>query len=182
MSASNENPATVVQFWRDAGPPAWFAKSDDFDTRLRTRFLDAHMAAARREHENWMHDAEGALALMILLDQFPRNAFRNTGHMYATDALALHYAKRLLESGFDQQIETQMRVFCYLPFSHSEDLEDQVRAVALNQGIGQPWLAHAEEHWQVVERFGRFPHRNAMLGRATTAEERAFLEAGGFSG
>lgn len=182
MVTAIETPATIVQFWRDAGPDAWFKKSDVFDRTLRERFLEAHMAAARREHESWMGDAQGALALMILLDQFPRNAFRGSGHMYATDPLARHYAHRLLEAGFDQRIEAGLRVFCYLPFSHSEDLEDQVRAVALNQGIGQPWLHHAEDHWRIVERFGRFPHRNAILGRATTVEEQTFLDGGGFSG
>lgn len=173
---------TVVDFWRDAGPERWFKKDESFDHTFKESFLGLHMAAARRELDAWQSSAYGSLALLILLDQLPRNAFRGTGHMYATDPLARYYAHRLIQAGRDAEIEAGMRVFCYLPLSHSEDREDQRQAVALNQPLGQPWLYHAEDHQRIVERFGRFPHRNPLLGRDTTADEQVFLDQGGFAG
>lgn len=172
----------VVAFWRDAGPDRWFKKSPEFDRHFREGFLEEHLAAARRERDAWAGSAEGALALLILLDQFPRNVFRGTGHMYATDPLARHFAHRLLAAGFDQAIEVPLRLFCYLPFAHSENLADQRRSVDLHRGMGRPWLDHAEGHLDIIERFGRFPHRNPLLGRDTTPDEQAFLDQGGFAG
>lgn len=174
--------AAVVAFWREAGPDRWFEKSPEFDRRFREHFLDEHLAAARRERDAWADTAEGAFALVLLLDQFPRNVFRGTGHMYATDPLARYFARRLVEAGFDRAIEVPLRLFCYLPFAHSEDLDDQRRSVELHTSIGRPWLDHAEGHFGIVERFGRFPHRNPLLGRDTTPAERAFLDEGGFAG
>jgi uncharacterized protein (DUF924 family) len=178
MSAS----ASVCAFWREAGPERWFEKSPDFDRQFRDRFLEAHLAAARRELDAWAGDAEGALALVLLLDQFPRNVFRGTGHMYATDPLARYFARRLLDAGFDRAIEVPLRLFCYLPFAHSENPDDQQRSVELHEALGRPWLDHAEGHRDIVRRFGRFPHRNPLLGRETTPEEQAFLDQGGFAG
>lgn len=172
----------VVRFWRDAGADRWFSKSDAFDRAFRERFLSLHEAAARGELDGWTQSAEGALGLLILLDQFPRNAFRGTARMYATDAQARQVAHLAVENGLDEQIEMDLRVFVYLPFSHSENLDDQRRAVALNRKIGQSSLDHALEHADIIERFGRFPHRNALLDRGTTAQEQAFLDAGGFAG
>lgn len=172
----------VVDFWREAGPDRWFARSEDFDNRFRERFLDAHMAAARRELDHWMDSAEGALALMVLLDQFPRNSFRGTAHMFATDALALSLARIALERGYDAQIKASLRLFLYLPFEHSENLDDQRIAVERCAPLGEPFDRYAQIHYDVIERFGRFPHRNAAFGRQTTAEEQAFLDGGGFSG
>ncbi len=172
----------VLDFWREAGPGRWFAKDPAFDTRFRERFLPLHLAAARRELDGWIDAPDSALALLLLLDQFPRNAFRGTAHMYATDPLARHVAGRLLAQGFDQRIEPALRLFCYLPFAHSEALADQERSLALNRGLGAESLAHAQGHLDIVRRFGRFPHRNPLLGRETTAEEQAFLDAGGFAG
>jgi uncharacterized protein (DUF924 family) len=172
----------VVGFWREAGPDRWFAKDEAFDAQFRERFHDLHFAAARRQCDGWMAEAEGALALLLLLDQYPRNAFRGTGHMYATDPLARMFAKRALDAHLDQQVEQDVRVFFYLPLSHSELLADQERALWLNRRLGAPYSEHAQEHLDVVARFGRFPHRNLMLGRETTEPEAAFLAAGGFSG
>ena len=169
----------VVAFWRDAGYAKWFRGGDAFDREVRERLEAAHFAAARRELDGWMDDAEGALALLILLDQVPRNLFRGSAHAYATDPLALHHAERMLEAGFDQDIEPGLRMFCYLPFEHSEDLLDQERAVALMRDLGDTALDYAVQHHQVIERFGRFPHRNHALGRISTADEQAWLEAGG---
>lgn len=180
------NPAPVaddvIRFWREAGPPRWFAKDEAFDRLFTERFADAHFAAARRELDAWAGRPDGTLALLLLLDQYPRNAFRGSGHMYATDPLARHFAHGLLSQGFDHRIEPELRVFCYLPLSHSEDLADQRRAVELNKLLGNSSLHHAQQHHDIVQRFGRFPHRNAMLGRQSTAEELAFLAAGGFAG
>ncbi|MFA7440651.1 MAG: DUF924 family protein [Sphingomonadaceae bacterium] len=177
------NAADVVSFWRKAGPERWFARTDTaFDTDFRNGFLDIHMAAARRELDHWRQTPESALALLILLDQYPRNSFRGTAHMYATDALALCIARETVACGFDQQIEPALRLFVYLPWEHSENLADQRRAVELITPLGGEPLSHALTHLDVIERFGRFPHRNPMFGRETTPEEAAYLAAGGFSG
>jgi uncharacterized protein (DUF924 family) len=172
----------VVQFWRDAGSQSWFSKNEAFDRAFQERFAEAHLAAARRELDSWTDDPEGALALMILLDQFPRNCFRGTGHMYATDPLARAFARRAIAAGHDMAIEAPIRAFFYLPFMHSEDLADQDLAVRLSSPLGGDYEKSAIEHRDIIARFGRFPHRNPMLGRETTPEERAFLEDGGFAG
>ena len=119
---------------------------------------------------------------MLLLDQFPRNCFRDTAHMYATDPLARLLADEAIRRGHDQAVSEDLRVFFYLPFSHAEDLEAQHRACRLNRPLGGLYLHHAEEHREIIERFGRFPHRNKILLRETTPEERRYLEEGGFSG
>ena len=182
MTSTHTDWQTVVDFWREAGPDRWFRKDEAFDREFRDRFMTLHLAAARRECDAWENTAYSGLALLLLLDQFPRNAFRGTGHMYATDPLARYYARRLIQAGHDAEIAAGMRVFCYLPLSHWEDRDDQRRSVALHRPLGRPWLYHAEDHQRIVERFGRFPHRNPLLGRDTTPEEQAFLDQGGFAG
>ena len=172
----------VIAFWKQAGPKRWFAKDEAFDTAFRDSFHATHMQAARRELEDWLTTADGALALLILLDQYPRNAFRGTAHMFATDPLARFYARKMVDAGLDQQVEPQLRAFCYLPFEHSEDPQDQQRSLALNQQLDASTYHWAKEHADIIERFGRFPHRNGVLGRASTDEELAFLKAGGFAG
>ncbi len=173
----------VVGFWTEAGEEGrWFAKDKGFDRRFRDRFLDLHMQVAERRHDGWMRTPEGALALLILTDQFPRNAFRGTGHMYATDPLARHYARQAAAAGHMERVKTDLRLFFCLPFAHSEEIADQDVSVALNAKLGEPWLSHAEGHRDIIRRFGRFPHRNPMLGRITTTEETRFLKAGGFRG
>ena len=170
----------VVRFWRDAGPAAWFARNDAFDDALRTRFLDEHFAAARREREDLLDDADGALALILLLDQVPRNVFRDSAHAFATDPLAREYAHRAIDARFDAIIEPALRIFFYLPFEHSETLADQDRAVTLCEALGDAdYLKYAEAHRDVIRRFGRFPHRNRALARVNTPEEQAWLDAGG---
>lgn len=174
---------SVVDFWRAAGPQRWFARSEAFDAEFRDRFLDLHYLAARRGCEEWLHDAEGALALQVLLDQFPRNCFRGTAHSYATDGLARHYATRTIEDGLDRELTPQLRAFIYLPFEHSEDLHDQDRSVAMFEVLGDlEYLKYAELHRDIIRRFGRFPHRNAVLGRIPSPEELHFLAEGGFAG
>jgi uncharacterized protein (DUF924 family) len=176
-------PADVVAFWRDAGPDRWFNKDTTFDDEIRERFLAAHQAAAAGELTTWEGNAEGALALLILLDQFPRNMFRDIARAFATDPLARAIAAGALVRGFDAQVPPDMRTFFYLPFEHSEDMADQQRALALYKAAGDADnLKWAELHADIIRRFGRFPHRNAVLGRATTPDEQAFLDGGGFAG
>ena len=174
--------AAVVAFWRDAGPKRWFSKNAAFDAAFGARFLDAHESAAHGELEAWEADPTGALALVILLDQYPRNAFRDTPRVYATDAQARAVATRAIAAGLDAAIEAPLRLFLYLPFAHSEDLADQQRSLALQRALDPALMEHAQEHHDIVARFGRFPHRNAVLGRATTADEQQFLDGGGFRG
>lgn len=179
MSAAT-TPGDVVAFWREAGPKRWFAKDEAFDAAFDARFRDAHFAAARRELDDWSATPEGGLALLLLLDQFPRNVFRGTGHAYATDPLAHRFATAMVASGDDAKVGRELRLFCYLPFQHAESMEDQERAVALLQALGEAkWALH---HRDIIRRFGRFPHRNAALGRESTPEEREFLAQGGFGG
>jgi uncharacterized protein (DUF924 family) len=170
----------ILAFWRDAGPAKWFAKDAAFDTELRDRFLDEHFAGARREREHLLDTPDGALALILLLDQVPRNVFRDSGHAFATDPLALAYARRAIDAGFDTRVDSALRVFVYLPLEHSEDLVDQDRCVELCAAMGDAtYLKYAEAHRDVIRRFGRFPHRNRALARVSTPEEQAWLEAGG---
>lgn len=182
MNQPDERAFAVTAFWRDAGPDAWFTKDTAFDDEFRKRFLELHHMAARRELDDWVNDPESALALMILLDQFPRNCFRGTGHMFATDSLARCLAARAIEAGHDLAVEDELRVFLYLPFEHSEDLADQRRSVELHEANAREHLSYAVEHLDIIERFGRFPHRNRPLGRETTRDEQAFLDGGGFAG
>jgi uncharacterized protein (DUF924 family) len=172
----------VVAFWRAAGPALWFAKDAAFDRRFRERFLLDHEAAARGELAHWQGTAEGSLALILLLDQFPRNAFRGSERMYATDASARQAAGLALAAGYDREFPLELRKFFILPFAHSEDLADQERSVALARRLGADDLSHAEHHRDIVRRFGRFPHRNQILGRPSTHEELDYLAHGGYTG
>ncbi|WP_218509172.1 DUF924 family protein [Variovorax sp. dw_308] len=173
----------VVAFWREAGPRRWFAKDAAFDAEFKSRFEAAHHAAATGALDHWADDAEGALALLILLDQLPRNAWRGSGHMYATDGKAQAIARGAVDAGFDQQVDdAEMRAFFYLPLMHSESLDDQHRCVALCTTLNEEQARYAVHHREIIERFGRFPHRNAVLGRTATAEEQRFLDGGGFAG
>ena len=183
MTAPAITPADIIAFWREAGPERWFNKDTALDDEVRRRFLATHEAAAAGKLNSWEAKADGALALLILLDQFPRNMFRGQARAFATGALARAIAAGALVRGFDAQVADDMRAFFYLPFMHSEDLADQGRAVALYRASGNTdGLKWAEQHADIIRRFGRFPHRNAALGRATTAEEQAFLDQGGFAG
>lgn len=181
------NPVDVIGYWRHAGPQKWFRKDPRFDEALRLRFEPVHFRAARGEYDGWMGTADGCLALLLLLDQFPRNLWRKSPHAFATDAMARRVARHMVLSDFDQEIEPQLRPFCYLPFEHSEDLADQELSVRLCEALrdatgDEDTLKWAVVHRDIIVRFGRFPHRNAMMGRETTPEEQAFLDEGGFGG
>ncbi len=174
-------PADVLAFWRAAGPDKWFTKDTAFDTEIRSRFLPTYEAAGRLAH--WEVAPEGALALLVVLDQFPRNMFRGSARTFAADPVARAAADRAIGRGFDQRVPHVERQFFYLPFMHSENLPDQERCLALARGYrDDEFTKYAEQHADIIRRFGRFPHRNAMLDRATTADEQAFLDDGGFSG
>jgi uncharacterized protein (DUF924 family) len=172
----------VVDFWREAGPEKWFEKNDAFDTAFREKFLESQEAAARGELDGWAESPAGSLALLILLDQFPRNCFRKTTRMYATDPHARRIARKAIAAGHDLAFDGPIRVFFYLPLAHSEDIVDQEEAVRLNAMVGEEFAKHARGHRDIIAKFGRFPHRNAILGRDTTPEEQAFLDEGGFAG
>ncbi|WP_225117196.1 DUF924 family protein [Bradyrhizobium sp. BRP22] len=185
MRVAEAHPATaeqVVAFWREAGPALWFAKDAAFDRLFRERFLDAHEAALRGELEGWQATPNGALALIILLDQFPRNAFRSTPRMYASDAHARGIADNAIVKELDQRLPDDLKTFIYLPFAHSEDIADQSRSVALFRQLGEPGASNARRHRDIIQRFGRFPHRNPILGRSMTIEEEDFLDRGGYAG
>ena len=170
----------VLAFWREAGPDKWFNKDTAFDAEIRARFLDTYEAAAAAKLPDWEATREGALALVIVLDQFPRNMFRGSARAFAADPLALAVAKRAIERGFDIATPVQERAFFYLPFEHSEELANQDRCCALFRTTGDADLVKwAELHADIIRRFGRFPHRNAILGRQSTAEELAFLREPG---
>ncbi|MFP3517717.1 DUF924 family protein [Pseudomonas sp. SIMBA_077] len=182
MSETDTSPHAVIEFWKQAGPKQWFAKDEAFDKRFREGFYTAHFKAAKRELEHWLSEPQSALALLLLLDQYPRNAFRGTAHMFATDPLARFYAHQVIEAGQDQQIDMALRGFCYLPFEHSEDPDDQRLSLQLHETLEPKDSRWAKEHADIIERFGRFPHRNAVLGRVSTEQERRFLDDGGFAG
>jgi uncharacterized protein (DUF924 family) len=173
----------VIGFWRQAGPEKWFKKVPAFDEAIRLKFEPVHHAAARGEYDAWAQSADGALALLILLDQFPRNLYRKSGHAFATDPKARAIARAAIEAGFDRQVDAALRNFFYLPFQHSENLTDQDYGLALCAEAGDADnLKWAGLHRDIIARFNRFPHRNAALGRVTTPEEQEFLDEGGFSG
>jgi uncharacterized protein (DUF924 family) len=178
----NPSPDSFLDFWRAAGEKQWFRQDDAFDAALRERFLGLHEAAAAGELDQWSATADGALALVLLLDQFPRNAFRGSPRMYATDAQARSVADAAIRAGHDRAVEAPLRQFFTLPFMHSEQLADLDRCVALNEAAGGESLRYARHHRDIVQRFGRFPHRNAVLGRTSTPEEERFLAEGGFRG
>jgi uncharacterized protein (DUF924 family) len=173
----------VVSFWRETGPERWFKKDPAFDEDIKRRFLPTYEAAAAGKLRDWETTAEGALALLILLDQFPRNMFRGDPRTFATDPVARAVTAGALIKGFDAQVGEKMRGFFYLPFEHSEDMADQERGVALYKAAGDAdGLKWAEIHADIIRRFGRFPHRNSVLGRKTTPDEQKFLDDGGFAG
>ncbi len=184
----------VLDFWfgREDEPgygefrEAWFRKDPEFDREVQERFGTLYERAASGELDGWRDDARACLALVICLDQFPRNMFRGDGRTHATDAKALETAGHAVERALDRELPPFQRMFLYMPFMHSENLEDQRRSVELFERLaeklaGPDVTSYAAGHMEIVERFGRFPHRNAILGRETTPEEAEFLKGPGSS-
>lgn len=175
--------ADVIEFWRKAGPERWFKRDEAFDREIAERFGGLVADASAGRLDMWEATAEGTYALLILLDQFPRNVHRGTPLAFASDPKARQVARRALGKGYDRKIPAQERGFVYLPFEHSEDPADQARSIELFEALGDAeQLKWAVLHKEIIDRFGRFPHRNPILGRVTTPEEQAFLDEGGFSG
>jgi uncharacterized protein (DUF924 family) len=168
----------VLAFWfSDPIKPNWFAKSDPIDAQIAAEFTDTFQAAHDGQLDAWMNHADQALALCIVLDQFPRNMFRGSPRSFESNDLVLTYAGTALDRGYDQQLDATHRQFMYLPFMHSEDMADQNRSVGLYETLGnQHSLYFAREHRDIVAQFGRFPHRNAVLGRDNTPDEAEFLK------
>jgi uncharacterized protein (DUF924 family) len=182
-AAALPSPADVIAFWRDLGPDRWFEKDTAVDDDIRAKFLPLHEAAAAGKLGDWEATPDGAFALLLVLDQFTRNMFRGSARAFATDALAREVADRAIARGFDAAFANPERRFFYLPFMHSEALSDQERCADLCRLAADPeGVNYAVLHAGIIRRFGRFPHRNTALGRATTPQEQAFLDEGGFSG
>ena len=176
-------PSDILAFWREAGRERWYKRNDAFDAEVRRRFLALWQQATAGELAAWEDSDDGALALVIVLDQFPRNMFRGTPQAFASDALARDVAHRAIARGVDVRIDPVLLEFLYMPFMHSEHLPDQLHCVTLFENTDNAEnLKYAREHADIIQRFGRFPHRNRILGRDTTAEEQAFLDGGGFAG
>ena len=175
----------VLDFWfrGDEARREWFRKEAAFDAEIHERFLALYETAATGSQADWLDAPGECLALIITLDQFPRNLFRGPGpeaaRAFATDALALEAARHAVASRYDRGQPDVVRTFYYLPFEHSENLADQERALALFSG--HPNHEWALRHWEIIKRFGRFPHRNAALGRPSTPEETEFLKQPGSS-
>lgn len=178
----------ILDFWfgmtdnPEYGKPRkfWFAKSEGFDEEVKSRFLATYEQAARGELDHWQASPQGSLALIILLDQFPRNMFRNQAQAFATDSKALAIAEQAIKQGFDRQLLPIQRWFVYIPFEHSENLENQRYCLELFSNLqddpdSASAISYAQLHYNVIERFGRFPHRNVILGRESTPEEEIFL-------
>jgi uncharacterized protein (DUF924 family) len=169
----------VLDFWFARDPKDWFEKNPALDAEIRSRFLPLHETALAGGLAAWQDAPRPCLALVILLDQFPRNMFRGTARAFAADPIALEAARTILDRGWDKAMTTDERMFAYLPFEHSEALQDQERSLQLFEGNAN--FEWARKHWEIIRRFGRFPHRNAALGRASTPEEIEFLRQPGSS-
>ena len=167
--------AEVLCFWFEEHPKDWFVKNPAFDAEILFRFRALHEAAAAGRFAHWADEPGSCLALIILLDQFPRNLFRGEARAFATDALARAAAREILRRGWDRQMTQSERLFAYLPLEHSESLADQVLACELMKDFDADQLRYAIRHREIIERFGRFPHRNGVLGRESTAAEIEFL-------
>lgn len=176
-------PQAVLDFWFGAEPRFWFAKDDDFDTQIKEKFAITLEQARRGELVDWEEAQDGLLALIIVLDQFSRNLYRGSGEAFVTDAYALTLSKRIVKSQQWDELDDTRKMFAVMPMMHSENLQDQQDCLKHMEMIGQESSIHyAKVHLEIIERFGRFPHRNELLGRLTSAEEQDFLDEGGFSG
>lgn len=172
-----ETPQSVLDFWfTELTPKQWFVKDPEVDQTVTERFAGLHLALSRQVPPEWRASAEARLALVIVFDQFPRNIYRGSPLAFATDSLGLKAAKAAIALGSDAAVSEDRRIFFYLPFEHAETLADQERAVALCEALGnETYLDFARQHQDIIQRFGRFPHRNSILGRTSTPEEEAYL-------
>ena len=173
------NYKNVLDFWFK-NPGKWWVKDPAFDAEIEEKFGDAVIKASAGDFNDWANEPESCLALIILLDQFSRNIYRDSPQAFAADGLALNFAKKAVQNGFDKHLKDDQHMFLYMPFMHSEQMDDQMRCIELfttngpQQNVGFAW-----KHQDIIKRFGRFPHRNAALGRVNTPEEQAFLQTPG---
>ncbi len=178
-----EKASEILEFWLSKGPRIWWSKDETTDREIATKFGDLHQAACQGELQGWQGEANSALAMVILLDQFSRNLFRGSSKSFEQDDQALEIAREALEKDFDKSCDQRLRNFFYLPFMHSERIADQERSVVLMHTYADTnSLKAALTHRDIIERFGRFPHRNEIMNRQTTPAEVEFLNSGGFSG
>ena len=180
------SPRDVLVYWfEEVGPKKWFVRDDAVDAAITSRFKALHEQLAREQPPEWTDTTVARLALVIALDQFPRNIWRGSAHAFATDGLALRHARLLRDDPRMAELSDDQKLFAFIPFEHSEDMADQDEAVRLIDGLGDPdaeggsYGDYARRHRDVIERFGRFPHRNGALGRETTEEEQSYLDEGG---
>lgn len=184
-AATDHRAKEVLRFWfgdesvYGARRKEWFVKDPALDAEIRSRFLDLHAAAAGGELAPWQERAAECLALVIVLDQFSRNLFRGEARAFAADARALDAARHAIASGYDGAMLPAERLFLYLPFEHSESLEDQELSCELMKGFEPEQYRYALRHREIIQRFGRFPHRNDILGRQSTPAEIEFLRQPG---
>jgi len=180
--SSKPNPETVVKFWREAGHKMWFGGSAEFDDEISFRFLDWTAAAGLGELDSWQETPEGTFALLIMLDQFPRNMFRGSRYSYDFDAKAREVMDAALKKSFDEGFSVEERKFFYLPAMHAEDRKRQEQSLDLFYKLGDPeWIKRAEAHASTIAEFGRYPHRNADIGRKSTMTEELYLIEMGMS-
>lgn len=177
-------PSEVLAFWEGTGSKGWWMKNDAVDAQIHERFGQLHQEACDGKLDDWAETPDGALALIIVLDQFSRNMFRGNPKAFEQDEKALEIAKSAIASGADKQANPKLRLFFYLPYEHSEKLSDQEESLKLLETFNDSpdFMKAVIEHHAIIKRFGRFPHRNEVLGRETTAEEQAYLDGGGFKG
>ncbi|HKY62867.1 MAG TPA: DUF924 family protein [bacterium] len=172
-----KSPRDILDFWWGEAADKWWSKDPAFDGEIRRRFEPTLRAAARGELDSWREEPESCLAYILLLDQFSRNIYRDSPQAFAQDRLALAASLEGQRRGFDQRLRPEQRIFFYMPMEHSEDREIQAQALQAFGSLGQGEnLDYARGHAQIIERFGRFPHRNKILGRESTPEEEAFLK------
>lgn len=178
-TASSHGVAAILDFWfSEAVQSHWFNATPEFDARLRDTYEETWEAARQGQLKDWEATPEGALALVIVLDQFPLNMFRGRAESFSTEALARQVAERAIARDFDKSLSAQQKFMLYLPYMHSESLDDQARSVALFEAAGlTDSLKWARHHHDIVRRFGRFPHRNAILGRTSRPEEVSWLDS-----
>jgi uncharacterized protein (DUF924 family) len=176
----SDSPASeVLRFWFDEHAKDWFVKNPDLDAEIRRRFYPLFEEVVAGKLDGWLDDPRACLARVILLDQFPRNMFRGEARAFATDARARAAARRILARGWHERMTQAEQLFAYLPFKHSESLEDQNLSCELMKGFDETQYRYALRHREIIDRFGRFPHRNAVLGRESTAAEIEFLKLPG---
>lgn len=177
-------PSDVLEFWASIGNEGWWTRNDELDRKIADNYTALHADAVAGKLDDWRNTADGALALIIILDQFSRNMFRESPKAFAQDNQALEIAKQAIAKGLDQDCREDLRVFFYLPHEHSEEIAHQEESVKLQYSItdNPEALKAALQHREIIQRFGRFPHRNKVLGRHTTPAEHAYLDDGGFKG